>query len=1488
MKLQAEIQKCVANITGKSTVSPSADLFEEGITSISAMKLLSALADELHMNLTMEDLRTHASVESLEKLLTERRKEKKDNSVEQDADRKEYPLTSSQLGIFTECLANPEKTQYNLPYLVRFSESVDMERLKGACERIIEAHPYLDITIRQNEQGELVAEKGQMQEKTVKIIHARPDMEHLVRPFSLFGSRLYRFELYEWEEEQYLFFDFHHIIFDGASMHLFLEELETAYKGKPLKPECYTGFDIAIWEEQQRDREGVARAKQYYDSILKGCETNNLPAFYRKKEQTGVGVVRRNISITEACMEFCQKKEMTPQTFFMTAFGYLLSRYKCSDEAVFTTVYHGRSESRMERTIDMLVKTIPMRLSFGKEDIIMNSCRQTGKQYWETIQHAGYPFTAISREYGIRPDVMFCYQGESLPLHKVAGIESRQIRLQPDFSIAPVILEVYYEKDRFLLELTYEREKYSDVWADWFMEHYEKVIQEFLVRKKLKEVELLTERGKTQLERVNSTKAPIDCLSAKEQLEKVAAASPDRIAVICGKEKRTYQQLNENACRIAWGLIKEGIQSGQRVAFLLPRRVEVYEVRQGIIKAGAAFLAIAPDYGNERIQYILEDSKAACIITTKELAAERKEVWDMSGIRVLTLDSLYRTECRQNPVVDIKQEQPVYCIYTSGSTGKPKGVEISHRNLMNYVNPSKTNVGVHAFEHTSVALAVAAFTFDASVLEECVHLYNGRTVCIATEEEIHNPSALAERILAEKVDAMFATPALLGTLAEMPLLQKALIQIRTFFVGGEAFPAALLEQLHRINQDAVVVNAYGPTETTIACTGAVLKDDEDITIGRPLTNTEVYVVDENGHSMPPFIPGELLIAGECVGNGYIGMPEVTKEKFITYRGQKAYYSGDLVYWRGDWNLAYLRRKDQQVKLRGLRVELGEIESVMMQFAAIKECLVMVWGEGMSQYLCGYFTASEPVSRAALTQHLRKYVPDYMVPARLVQLEEFPLTANGKIDRKALEEPERKQPVEYAGQPKNSLQEMLCRIFAMALKREQVSVSDDFFELGGTSLLASKAVMKGMSEGLPLVYADMFRYKTVLGLEAVIQERQFQSESPEVKAFGKRRPDREEAFRQILSQNCITEKMDTRKEAIGNILVTGATGFLGIHVLKEYLDSNEKGIAYCLIRSTGEPAKRRLEHLAEYYFTSQFMKRYGERIVVLEGDITREEEVRNLAQYEFDTVINCAACVKHFVKDKELEQVNTDGVRYLVELCRRKKRKLIQISTVSVAGETKEDAPERFSEQQSDRGQILENAYAKSKYDAERQVLKGMEAGLSAKIIRVGNLMGRFLDGKFQINRESNGFIRRLQGYISLKMVPVSLLDEVVEFSPVDLVAKGVLECSAMSGNYSVFHVYHPQRILLADVVDVLNDLGHCVKPVADQVFEKALQEGIVDESQNSGLEGLISYNTAGKAVDRKEILPENRFTTKLLIMTGFRWGIIDRTYLEKLVSDVWH
>ena len=1508
--VQQKIFECVAEVIGHREFGAATDIFRAGLTSIGAVRLNALLSKTFDGAVVRnKDLKEYNTVEKLEKLLLERGEG--ETFAIQDA----YPLTQTQNGIFVECAANPGSTIYNIPFLFRLDEKVELPRLKKAAEEAVAAHPYIKTTLFMDEKGDIWQKRNDDAPFEAEI-KDRLCREELVRPYRLLNERLFRIELYETAEGNYLFLEFHHIISDGTSCGIFIRDMNAAYGGERLTREAFSGFEAALVEQKALQGEEYRRAKEYYDSVFSGCDTDFLPARDKReaasehpaqdKQGAGTaGLYNRNIKVDmDAIRDFCAEKQITLNTLFTAAFGFVTGRYVAKDEAVFTTIYHGRNDSRLDSVIGMLVKTLPVYCNLDGEQEIDRYLKETGEQLLNSMNADIYSFAEISRAYGIKADILFAFQGDAFRFEEIAGERAVLEQLRLDTAKAPLSVDVMVNGNEIYYQAEYRSDLYEESTIAGLVDSLAVVVEEFGKKKFIREVSMVSGEARRKLDGYNETDYPVEQVTANVLFERQAALHPDKIAVIAGGKSRTFRELNENANKIANRLLEMGLKNNRMVGVMMPRTVDVYAVRQGIMKAGGAFVPIDPEYPDERISYILEDSGAAYVIMTKELISQRCRLLCGLAVKALSLEELLAEGGNiRNPQVDICPENLCYCIYTSGSTGKPKGVMIEHRNLVNYVDDNPLNVEAQTYVHNAtVSLAFAAITFDVSILEECIPLYHGITVCMADEEEIHNPLALSELILAHGVDMMTCTPSFLTNIIDMPEMKQALSRMKVFNVGAEAFPDALYGKIMALGTAPAVYNGYGPTETTIGCAFEQVTG-EKITIGKPMANIKMMMIDKYRNLLPAGAPGELLIIGNGVGRGYVGRPEMTADKFITFEGRKAYRSGDLAKWNHHGKIEFMGRMDNQVKLRGLRVELDEIENVMNQYPSVKSSVVLVKEKDDNQFLCGYFVAERQVDYQNLTCFMQKYLTPYMVPGVLMQLPELPLTNNGKVDKRTLPEPDYTLEKKNYVEPRTELQRRLCEVFAMALGVEKIGIEDDFFENGGTSLSASKVAMKCMSAGLGISYADLFEYKTPLALEQYLMGKESQGEHKEGQtggqdaqgknAFqdtGKQTPAQgleNDSIGQILARNTAEHMEEIHPAAVGNVLLTGATGFLGAHILRTMIETTDNTI-YCLLRKgSASSSEKRLKSMLVYYFSDPYEELFGNRLIVIEGDITDADKMEELKRYDFGRVMNCAACVKHFSADDTLERVNYQGVLNLIRLCRETGRELIQISTVSVAGENagqKFPEEKKLHENELDFGQSITNKYIDTKFRAERAVLEAVAEGMKGRVIRVGNLMSRVSDGEFQINSVTNGFMRTLRGYVALGKFPVSMLDTPAEFSPIDSTAEAIVKLAGAGGGFSVFHAYSSYVIQMADVVEQLNSLGIAIETVSDEEFEASLRKALEDESKNELISGLIAYLPGEQEAGSVYIDADNSFTTKILYRLGFKWPMPDKDYLRNALK----
>ena len=613
------------------------------------------------------------------------------------------------------------------------------------------------------------------------------------------------------------------------------------------------------------------------------------------------------------------------------------------------------------------------------------------------------------------------------------------------------------------------------------------------------------------------------------------------------------------------------------------------------------------------------------------------------------------------------------------------------------------------------------------------------------------------------------------------------------------------------------------------------------------------------------------------------LDKLNQDKYITVDGRPAFRSGDLSRWNDEGKILFMGRMDNQVKLRGLRIELDEIENVMNTYPGLNRSKVLVKeSEQEGQYLCAWFTADEKVDINDLKTHIGKSLAKYMVPSVYMQLDSFPMNKNGKIDKKALPEPVSDLPSREVKRPTNDMEEKIVSIFAKALGHKEMSIDDDFFENGGTSLSASKVAMLAMSMNLPIAYKDVFEFPTAEAMAAHLGAVKA-APAPEKKAE-EARSTSEGALRCNTAEH-VDEISATRP--LGRVLLTGATGFLGSHVFQNLL---KRGVSMVVLsRASGQvDAEARLRALAAYYFDSPLEDEITKLVKVCDADITDPGLADLLAQEQIDTVINCAAVVKHFAKDDIIERINVGGVKNLIALAKAKDARLIQVSTLSVAGEDVDNAiglSYRLKEDTLDFGQDISNKYVHSKYMAEKAVLEAIDGGLDAKIFRVGNLMGRQSDGEFQINSVTNSFIRNLKAYLVLGCFPVSACDETVDFSPIDEVAETILRLAETDAKFTLFHCANAHEVQMGDVIEAMNRYGFAIEIVKDAEFQRRLSEAVEDESRNMMVSGLLTYSSKD-GHERREIRTDNTFSIKALYRLGYKWPITDEAYLVRVIGSL--
>ncbi len=919
------------------------------------------------------------------------------------------------------------------------------------------------------------------------------------------------------------------------------------------------------------------------------------------------------------------------------------------------------------------------------------------------------------------------------------------------------------------------------------------------------------------------------------------------------------------------------------------RRSELLISMLAALKAGCGYLPIDPTYPEDRISYIIEDSHIKLLLTESNLVSkEDNDSKKLYGAKAICVDDDTSYAEYQCFGTDCKPDNVCYMIYTSGSTGNPKGVVLKQSSVVNFIYGALDRMPIAGKNIVSIT----TISFDIFVLESLLPVCSGMKVVMANNDEQNNPILLNKLCLKNNVQVIQTTPSKFKFL--MSDVVDYIKNMEFVSLAGEPFPLELYKDIKKIT-NARVFNMYGPTETTVGSTfKEIVSDKEKISIGTPIANTSIYVLDDDLNQVPVGVPGRLYIGGAGVSICYMNLPELTANRYIDYNGDRVYDSGDLVKMLPNGELLCLGRSDFQVKVRGLRIELSEIESDMCSYSSIVDAVVSIKNINDRDVLCGFFTASGRVSISLLKKYLAKKLPNYMVPTYLMQLKEFSYTPNGKIDRKNLPTPEiaSKEMV----LPKNDTENKILKIWKEILSIDNISTNDNFFDIGGDSLCALKMQLELMKIGYTIQYGDIFKNNTICELAEFIDGHEVKDDLPKyIKSDFK-------TINKFINKNSRFTRLKLRRRELKNVLLLGATGFLGIHVLSELLKIDDIKI-YCLIREDPSTSpENKLKNKFKYYFGSDLSNLFGTRLFIINGDVSLDNFGLDKNQYELlgsnvSTVVNCAALVKHYGNYKDFEKVNVIGCKNAVAFCENFNKELFHTSTVSVSGNTMTNLASSFnpnkkvyfSEHDLFVGQTLDNVYVRSKFEAEKFVLKELANGkLRGIILRIGNITNRFIDGKFQENSVENAFLNRFKAFLNIGMFPESMLNNYIEFTPVDILGEAIVNCMKYEAYpFSVLHLYNSNHLYINKLFKMLEELKYKIKITDDDTFKRSLKKSFYDNSKVDKVNVLLNdLDSDSNLVYKTNLVITNKFTLKLLNKMGFEWPEINIEYIKKVLNNL--
>ena len=1110
---EKKICEAFGQALGMERVSAAADFFELGGTSLSAAILISCLEG---CSLSFQDVSACPTPRALAAFLGERQ-----GAVIPPMDREIYPLTKTQMGIWLEALTGGSKATYTLPYLARAAGNVTPEELIRAVRKVLSAHPGMKYVIRTDGQGMPGMVMTPDAEPDIPVVEGTEEgrldfMREFMPVVPMLNHPLFCPAVYRTPERCYLAIKTHLIFFDGTSISQFIAEMNRVLAGSPPEGEECTVQQAGLYEERLLADGSHDRAREYHLNLFR--EMEDLPALSGDLNGALTPGVSRNIRYepgtltAERVKAFCAENRVSESVFFQGAMGLMLGKYLNCSQVSFSTVYNGRPLAEMNHTIGTLIKRIPVYADLRRDLAVGDYLRGISRQMFSSMGHDIFSFDEVLKACPVNEDVEFIYQGDQFTDQMGADGQDRKAENGEEALLAGdkwfmehyhtgmvtgcMSIQFFSTGGLYNMTVEYRNEKFSETWIRRFAQDLFTTAEGLLTAGSIGEVSLLTEADRQLLQSFNRTAVPMDFVPVQEQIHRRALCHPDQTAVTAAGKRLTFRELDSLSSRLAGVLLECGAGRDRMIGVLFDREIWCYVAENAVLKAGAAFLPFIPEYPDDRIDFCLEDAACPLLLTTRRQLEGRSLAG--KGYRILTLEEAFgvsdlnqvRTDLPADPpAVEVRPEDLAYCIYTSGSTGRPKGVMIEHRNIANYVHRNGKSVEImHYALPGRISLALASFSFDVSVVEEFVPLCNGNTVVIATEAEIHDPALFAALVRETGANGITCTPTYLMSLLEIPESREAIRRFTFFDIGAEAFPRQLYDRLRALREDSVILNVYGPTECTMGCSAAVMTGDGQVTVGPPIANTVFYVADPFGGELPVGMKGELIICGDQVGRGYVNLPDKSAAAFFTHNGLRAYHSGDLAAWTPEGEIRIFGRLDNQIKLRGFRIELDEIEEVITEFPGVSAGAAVVRRSGGTEYLAGYYTAVEEISADALRAFLQEKLPEYMVPGVLMRLPEMPMTANGKVDRRALPEPDLQEMRAKYVPPETETEKALCAAFARTLKLEEgrVGLLDDFIDLGGDSLKAMIAMSEASLDHLTV--ADIFRLRTPGAIAQELEKR----------------------------------------------------------------------------------------------------------------------------------------------------------------------------------------------------------------------------------------------------------------------------------------------------------------------------------------------------------------------------------------------------------------
>ncbi|MCJ8174458.1 non-ribosomal peptide synthetase, partial [Clostridium botulinum] len=1095
-KVEETLTKIWSEILGIKKVGINDNFFDLGGHSLKATMLMSKIHKELNREVPLKELFKSPTIKDLSKYI-ESAEENLYSKIEKVEEKEYYEVSSAQKRMYTLQQFDKDSTAYNMPIVFELEGKVDKNKIEETFRKLTERHDALRTYFETLD--EQIIQKLQTDYKfQLAYSNENGNIEDIInkfiRPFNLGKAPLFRVELIENKEKTYLLIDMHHIISDGISMSILIDEFTKIYSGKTLESLRLQYKDFAVWQNSFLKSEEMKKQEEYWiNRFSDEIPVLNMPIDYERPAMQSFEGDSVSFELSEdttlKLRKLTKETGTTMHMALLSAFNILLSKYSGQEDIVIGTPIAGRPHADLQNIVGMFVNTLALRNKPEGDKKYVDFLKEVKENSLKAYENQSYQFEALVEKLDIRRntsrnplfDVIFNMVDKVNKKYiKLGDVVLKQYNSENKVSKCDLTLSSIENDKKLSFTVDYSSKLFNKDTIKRLSIHYIKILESITNNNgiKLSEISLISEQEKNKiLYEFNNTKIEYSKYKTIQQIFEIQVEkTPNNIAVVFGNDQITYKELNEKSNQLARELSEKGVGPNRMVGVMLNRSIDMIIGILGILKAGGAYLPIEPSYPEDRIKYMLENSKAKVLVTRDSYI----------NINHLELEKIYidNQTIYLNDYSNLENSNEshdlAYTIYTSGSTGNPKGVMITHEAAINTIQDMNAKFRINEKDRI---IGLSSVCFDLSVYDIFGSLSTGATLVEVSDHR--NVIEISNILKTQKITVWNSVPAIMDVFIESIEEPFHNEDLRLVLLSGDWISLKLPQKIKKYFSNPKIVSLGGATEASIWSIyypiEYVKQEWKSIPYGMPLANQTFYVLDKSMNLCPYGVPGELYIGGIGVAKGYMNDLEKTRKAFISHN-----ILGNL-YRTGDWGrfnengyIEFLGRVDNQVKIRGFRIELGEIENQLLKINDIKEAIVLAKENDVSKYLCAYYVGEKAYNVKELRKELEKALPKYMIPSYFIMIEKIPLTLNGKLDRKALLElnGDIDTGIKYV-EPRTHIEKKLVDIWSKVLEIGTIGINDNFFELGGSSLkvfLALKLVNEYFK--IELSYSDFMKLQTI--------------------------------------------------------------------------------------------------------------------------------------------------------------------------------------------------------------------------------------------------------------------------------------------------------------------------------------------------------------------------------------------------------------------------